>query len=86
MILQIMQKKANRKFLHTIIYVHSRRLIAELPKDGIKCIEKLQSHCANIFFSEKVDMKGLFNKSHIKEGNMKLITLKDPRMHMLYQF
>ena len=33
--------------------VHSRRLIAEFPKDGIKFIEKLQSHCANMAFADK---------------------------------
>ena len=35
-------KKAIRIILHTNIDVHSRILIAEFPKDGIKCIEKLQ--------------------------------------------
>ena len=34
--------------------MHSRRLIAEFPGDGIKYIEKLQSHCANMTFSEKI--------------------------------
>ena len=33
--------------------VHSRRLISEFPKDGIKCLEKLQSHCANVTFADK---------------------------------
>ena len=46
-------KKAIRKLLHTNIDVHSRRLIAEFPKYGIKCIEKLQSNCANMTFSDK---------------------------------
>ena len=35
-------KKDIRDLLHAKFYVHSRRLIAELPKDGMKCIEKLQ--------------------------------------------
>ena len=39
-------KKSIRNILHAIIDVHSRRLISEFPGDGIKCIEKLQSHCA----------------------------------------
>ena len=39
-------KKANRNLLHANIDVHSRILISEFPKDGIKCTEKLQSHCA----------------------------------------
>ena len=68
------------------IYVHSIIFIAEFPMDGIQCIDKLKSHCANMIFSEKVDMTGLFNRSHIKEGNLQLITLKYSRMHMLYQF
>ena len=46
-------KKATRKFLHTNIDVHSRRFISEFPKDGIKCIDKLQSHCANMTFADK---------------------------------
>ena len=44
--------KAIRKLLHANIDVHRRILIAEFPKYGIKCIEKLQSHCANMDFSE----------------------------------
>ena len=46
-------KKAIRNILHANIDVHSRRFIAEFPKDGIKCIEKLQSHCANMTFADK---------------------------------
>ena len=46
-------KKAIRNLLHANIDVHSRRLIDELPKYGIKCIEKLQSHCANMNFADK---------------------------------
>ena len=34
-------KKAIRNLLHTNIDAHSRRLIAEFPKYGIKCIEKI---------------------------------------------
>ena len=33
-------KKAIGNLLHANIDVHSRRLIAEFPGDGIKCIEK----------------------------------------------
>ena len=46
-------KKAIRNILHANIYVHSIILIAEFPKDGIKCIENLQSHCANMTFADK---------------------------------
>ena len=64
-----MCKKGFRNILHANIDVHGRRLIAELPGDGIKWIEKLQSHCANINFAEKVGMTRFFSTSHIKEGN-----------------
>ena len=53
MILLKNMKKAIRNLLHVNIDVHSRILIAEFSKDGIKCIEKLQSHCANMTFDEK---------------------------------
>ena len=33
---------AIRNLLHANSCVHSRRLIAELPENGIKCMEKLQ--------------------------------------------
>ena len=79
-------KKAIRNLLHAQIDVQSRRLIAKFPKDGIKCIDKLQSHCANMTFADKVDMTGPFNKLHIKEGNLQLTTSRCFKMHMLYQF
>ena len=46
-------KQAIRNLLHANNCVHSRILIAEFPKDGIKCLEKLQSHCANMTFADK---------------------------------
>ena len=46
-------KKSIKNLLHANINVHSRILISEFPKDGIKCIEKLQSHCANMNFADK---------------------------------
>ena len=56
-------KKAIKNNFHANIDVHIRRLIAELPGYGIKCIEIFQSHCANMTFAEKVDMTG-FSASH----------------------
>ena len=53
MLLKIIQKKAIRNLLHANIDVYSRRLIAEFPKYGIKSLEKLQSHCANMTFSDE---------------------------------
>ena len=46
-------KQAIRNLLHANIDAHSRRLIFEFPKDGVKCIENLQSHCANMTFADK---------------------------------
>ena len=46
-------KKAIRNLFHVNIDVHSIILIAELPKDGIKCIDKLQLHCAKMTFANK---------------------------------
>ena len=63
-------KKSIRNILHANIDVHSKRLIADFTIDGIDCIEKLQSHCADMTFSEKVDMTGFISKSHIKEVNL----------------
>ena len=55
-------KKAIINLLHANIDVQIRKLITEFPKDGIKCIEKLLSHCAKMTFLIKVDMTVLFNK------------------------
>ena len=46
-------KKAIINLFHANIDVHSRRLIADFPTDGEKCIEELQSHCANMTFADK---------------------------------
>ena len=59
-------KKAIRNIFHANIDVHSRRLIAEFLGDGIKCIEKLQSHYVNMTFSDKSRYDRIFSKSHIK--------------------
>ena len=61
-------KEAIRNLLHANIDVHSRRLIAEFPKYGIKCIEKLQSHCANMIFSEKSRYDSTFQQVTHKGG------------------
>ena len=52
-IIEDYEKKAIRNLLHAKIDVHRRRLISEFPKDGIKCIEKLQSIYANMTFADK---------------------------------
>ena len=47
-------RKAIRNILHNNTNVYSRRLIVEFTGTEVKCIAKLQSHCANINFSDKV--------------------------------
>ena len=69
-------KKAIRNLLHEKMDVHSRRLIAEFPIDGIKCIEKLQSHCANMLFADK-------SITH-KGGESAINYIKRFQMHMIY--
>ena len=55
-------KKDIRNILHANIDVHTRRLIAEFPGNGIKCIEKMQSHCANVDFPDKSRYDSIFQK------------------------
>ena len=69
-------KNALRNLLHANIDVHSRRLIAEFPKDGIKCIERLQSHCANMTFSEKSRYYRTFQQVTHKGGGSAINYIK----------
>ena len=46
-------KNSMRNLLHANIDVHSIILITRFPMDGINCIQKLQSYCANMNFSDK---------------------------------
>ena len=55
-------KQAIRNLLRANSDVHSRRLIAEFPKDGIKYIEKQQSHFANMTFADKSRYDRTFQK------------------------
>ena len=61
-------KKATRNLLHANIDVHSRRLIAELPKNGVKCIEKFQPHCAYMTFADKSRYDRTFQQVTHKAG------------------
>ena len=69
-------KKSIRNLLHANIDVHSRILIAELPKDGIKCIEKLQSHCANMTFADKGRYDRTFQQVTHKGGGFAINYIK----------
>ena len=70
------EKKAIRKLLHANIYVHIRRLIDEFPKDGIKCIEKLQSHRANMTFADKNRYERTFKQVTQKGGESAINDIK----------
>ena len=61
-------KKANRNLFHANIDVHSRRLISEFPKYGIKCIENFQSHCANMTLADKIRYDSTFQQVTHKGG------------------
>ena len=67
-IIEDYSKKAIRNLLHANIDVNSRILIAGFPKDGIKCIDKLQSHCAKMNFSDKSRYDRTFQQVTHKGG------------------
>ena len=68
MLLKVIQKMAIRNLLHANIDVHRRRLIDKFPKDGVKCIEKLLSHCANMNFADKSRYDRTFQQVTHKGG------------------
>ena len=61
-------KKAIRNLLHENIDVCSRRLIVEFSGDGVKLISKLQYHCANMTFAEKIRYDRIFQQVSHKGG------------------
>ena len=69
-------KKAIINLLYANIDVHSRILIAEFPKDGIKCTEKLQSHCANMTFADKSRYDRTFQQVTHKGGESTINYIK----------
>ena len=69
-------KQAIRNLLHANSYVHSRRFIAEFPTDGIKCLEKLQSHCANMTFADKSRYDRTFQQVTHKVGESAINYIK----------
>ena len=69
-------KKAIRNLLHANIDVNSRRLIAEFPKYGVKCIEKFQSHCANMTFADKSGYDRTFQQVTHKGGESAINYIK----------
>ena len=69
-------KDAIRNLLHANNDVHHRRLIAEFQRDGIKCIEKLPSHRANITFADKRIYERTFQRVTHKEGESAINYIK----------
>ena len=75
-IIEKFAKKASRNLFHANIDLHSRRLISEFPKDGLKCIEKLQSHCANMNFADKSIYDRTFKQVSHKGGESAISYIK----------
>ena len=69
-------KMAIRNLLHANSCVHSRILIAEFPDDGIKCMENLQSHCANMTFADKSRYDRIFQQVTHKGGESAINYIK----------
>ena len=62
--------------MHANNDVHRRRLIAEFQIDVIKCIVKLQSHCANMTFSDKSRYDRTFQQVTHKGGEYAMNYIK----------
>ena len=56
--------------------VHSRKLISKFPKDGIKCLETFQSHCANMNFADKSRYDRTFHQVTHKVGESDINYIK----------
>ena len=67
---------AIRNLLHANSCVHSRRLIAEFPEDGIKCMKRLQSHFANMTFADKSRYDRIFQQVRHKGGESAINYIK----------
>ena len=70
-------------FMLKLMYI---ALIAEFPKYGIKCIEKLQSHCANMIFADKSRYDRTFQQVTHNGGESAINYIKSFIMHRLCQF
>ena len=69
-------KEDIRNVLHVNIDVHSRRIISDFPGYGIKCIEKLQSPCVNMTFSDKSKSDRTFQQVTPKRGESEINYIK----------
>ena len=75
-IIEDYEKNDITKLLHANIDVHIRILIAEPPKDRIKCIEKLQSNFANMTFADKSRYNRTFKQVTHKGGESEIKYIK----------
>ena len=62
--------------MHANIDLHSRRSIDEFPGYGIKFIEKIRSHCANMNFSDKSRYGRIFKQVTHKGGDSAMNYIK----------
>ena len=69
-------EKAIRNIFHANIDLQRGKLISELPLYGIKCIENLQSHCANITSAKKSIYGVIFQKVAHKGGEPEMSYIK----------
>ena len=69
-------KMAIRNLLHANSCIHIRRLVAEFLEDVIKCMEKLQSHCANMTFADKSRYDRTFQQVTHKGGESAINYIK----------
>ena len=81
-----MVKNAIRNIFQANIDIHDRRLIDEFPGYGVKCIAKLQSHYANMNFSDKSRNVRIFQQVTHKGGESAMNYIKIFRMQRLCQF
>ena len=65
-----------RNLLHANIDILTRRLIDELPGDGVKYVSKIQSHCVNMNFSDKIRYDKNCQQVIHKEGEFTMKYIK----------
>ena len=78
-------KKTIRNILHANIDVYSRSLISGFPGDGVKCISKLQSHCASMTFSDKSRYEKIFQLVMHKVGESAMNYIKILKNAQVFQ-
>ena len=79
-------KEAIRNILYANIDMHIRRLISQFPGDGVECIEKLQSYCTNMTFSDKSRYDRIFQKVRHKRGESAINYINISRNAQACQF